>query len=214
VDIRTQPMEVAPTAHHLMGGLKITPDSATTLPGLYACGEVTGGIHGANRLGGNALADTQVFGKRAGESAGKTPAANISVDIDEVLATEAARCDAYCNGSTPPHEITRELKHAMWDHAGIFRTKAGLQEAEATVSRLQNLVPKAADRRMLGECCTVTNMLTVARLIIHGAILREESRGAHVRQDITQDWTPADSPFGHTVQSLFGTAIEDKRGAV
>ncbi len=88
-----------------MGGLKITPpDSATTLPGLYACGEVTGGIHGgANRLGGNALADTQVFGKRAGESAGKTPpAANISVDIDEVLATEAARCDAYCNGSTPP----------------------------------------------------------------------------------------------------------------
>ena len=211
VDIRVQPMEVAPTAHHLMGGLKITPDAATTLPGLYACGEVTGGVHGANRLGGNALADTQVFGKRAGESAGKVPAVTLSVDIDEVLATEAARCDAYCHGTTPPHEITRDLRRVMWDHAGIFRTKAGLQEAEATVSRLQNLVPKAANRRMLNECCTVTNMLTVARLIIHGALLREESRGAHVRQDITQDWTPESSPFGHTVQSLFGSSIEDTR---
>jgi fumarate reductase (CoM/CoB) subunit A len=214
VDIRVQPMEVAPTAHHLMGGLKITPDAATTLPGLYACGEVTGGIHGANRLGGNALADTQVFGKRAGESAGKAPAVALSVDIDEVLATEAARCDAYCNGSTAPHEISGELKRVMWDNAGIYRTQADLKKAEAAISALQNLVPKAADRRMLNECCSVTNMLTVARLIVHGALLREESRGAHVRQDITQDWTPADSPFGHTVQSLFGTAIEKKGGAV
>ena len=67
VDIRTTPMEVAPTAHHVMGGLRITADCRTTLPGLFACGEVAGGVHGANRLGGNALADTQVFGKRAGE---------------------------------------------------------------------------------------------------------------------------------------------------
>ena len=213
VDIRVQPMEVAPTAHHLMGGLKITPDAATTLPGLYACGEVTGGIHGANRLGGNALADTQVFGKRAGEAAGKAPVTTITVDIDEVLAKEAARCDAYCSGTTPPHVIARELKQTMWDNAGIFRTEAGLKEAEATVSRLQNLVPKAATRRMLGECCIVTNMLTVARLITHGALLREESRGAHVRTDITQGWTPADSPFGHTVQSLSGTAIETRENA-
>lgn len=208
VDIRVQPMEVAPTAHHLMGGLKITPDAATTLPGLYACGEVTGGIHGANRLGGNALADTQVFGKRAGESAGKAPVAALSVDIDKALVREAARFDAYCSGTTPPHVIARELKRTMWDHAGIFRTEAGLKEAEATVSRLQNLVPKATTRRMLSECCTVTNMLTVARLIIQGALLRKESRGAHVRTDIIQNWTPADSPFGHTVQSLSGTAIE------
>ena len=71
VDIRDKPMEVAPTAHHIMGGLRITPECRTTLPGLFACGEVAGGVHGANRLGGNALAETQVFGKRAGESAGK-----------------------------------------------------------------------------------------------------------------------------------------------
>ncbi|MCX6687672.1 MAG: FAD-binding protein, partial [Methanoregula sp.] len=72
VDIRNEPMEVAPTAHHIMGGLRITPQCETTLPGLFACGEVAGGVHGANRLGGNALADTQVFGKRAGESAGRS----------------------------------------------------------------------------------------------------------------------------------------------
>ena len=213
VDIRVQPMEVAPTAHHLMGGLKITPDAATTLPGLYACGEVTGGIHGANRLGGNALADTQVFGKRAGESAGKAPARTLSVDIDAVLAKEAARCDAYCSGTTQPHVIAQELKQTMWDNVGIFRTADGLKEAQATVSHLQNLVPQAKTRRMLGECCIVTNMLTVARLIIRGALLREESRGAHVRTDITQDWTPADSPLGHTVQSLHGSRIDTKEGA-
>ena len=71
VDIRVEPMEVAPTAHHIMGGLRIRPDGATTVTGLFACGEVAGGVHGANRLGGNALAETQVFGKRAGEAAGK-----------------------------------------------------------------------------------------------------------------------------------------------
>ena len=71
VDIRTQPMEVAPTAHHIMGGLKITSDCSTTVPGLFACGETSGGVQGANRLGGNALAETQVFGKRAGEFAGQ-----------------------------------------------------------------------------------------------------------------------------------------------
>ncbi len=74
VDIRVEPMEVAPTAHHIMGGLRIRPDGATTVKGLFACGEVAGGVHGANRLGGNALAETQVFGKRAGEGAGKAAA--------------------------------------------------------------------------------------------------------------------------------------------
>ena len=84
VDIRTTPMEVAPTAHHIMGGLRITAGGQTTLPGLYACGEVAGGVHGANRLGGNALADTQVFGKRAGEAAGKAGKRRKNIDRDQV----------------------------------------------------------------------------------------------------------------------------------
>src|SRR5512136_1466143 len=84
VDIRTTPMEVAPTAHHVMGGLRITPECRTTLPGLFACGEAAGGVHGANRLGGNALAETQVFGKRAGEYAGKSEKRMIKADREQV----------------------------------------------------------------------------------------------------------------------------------
>ncbi|MDD1717883.1 MAG: FAD-binding protein, partial [Methanoregulaceae archaeon] len=84
VDIRLEPMEVAPTAHHIMGGLRIRPDGSTTLPGLYACGEVAGGVHGGNRLGGNALAETQVFGKRAGEAAGKEKARDHRVDRGQI----------------------------------------------------------------------------------------------------------------------------------
>src|SRR5512137_489471 len=84
VDIRVTPMEVAPTAHHIMGGLRITPECRTTLPGLFACGEVAGGVHGANRLGGNALAETQVFRKRAGESAGKAEKRQKKVDPVQV----------------------------------------------------------------------------------------------------------------------------------
>ena len=84
VDIRTTPMEVAPTAHHIMGGLRITAGGQTTLPGLFACGEVAGGVHGANRLGGNALADTQVFGKRAGEAAGKAGKRRKNIDREQV----------------------------------------------------------------------------------------------------------------------------------
>src|SRR5512136_767058 len=84
VDIRVTPMEVAPTAHHVMGGLRITPECRTTLPGLFACGEAAGGVHGANRLGGNSLAETQVFGRRAGNAAGKAEKRQKKVDRDQV----------------------------------------------------------------------------------------------------------------------------------
>ena len=89
VDIRTQPMEVAPTAHHFMGGLRITPEAHTTLPHLFAAGEVTGGVHGGNRLGGNALADTQVFGRRAGLAAASVEhTAKRASDADQIAAAE------------------------------------------------------------------------------------------------------------------------------
>src|SRR5512136_633602 len=80
IDIRKERMEVSPTAHHFMGGLRITPSCETTVPGLYACGEAAGGVHGANRRGGNSLAETQVFGKRAGAAAGKAPSRGIRID--------------------------------------------------------------------------------------------------------------------------------------
>ena len=120
VDIRTTPMEVAPTAHHIMGGLRITAGGQTTLPGLYACGEVAGGVHGANRLGGNALADTQVFGKRAGEAAGKAGKRRKTVDKEQV-GIQLGRLAGFCAGNTNPAFVKRDLQLAMWQGAGIFR---------------------------------------------------------------------------------------------
>jgi fumarate reductase (CoM/CoB) subunit A len=207
VDIRDEPMQVAPTAHHIMGGLRIDGKARTTVPGLYACGEVTGGVHGANRLGGNALADTQVFGKRAGESAGKNPARSRSIDEAQIAAMQD-RLDAFIRGKVPPSSVRNRLKEAMWAGAGIFRNAPALQATAAAVRELANAPLFAASPRNLTECCAVENMLCLSGLIVQGALLREESRGAHVRTDINQDWTVQTSPFSHTVQSPAGRRIE------
>jgi fumarate reductase (CoM/CoB) subunit A len=201
VDIRKEPMEVAPTAHHIMGGLKIFPDGSTTVPGLFACGEVAGGVHGANRLGGNALADTQVFGKRAGEAAGKAPEKEKVCDGAQVD-DQRRRLSAFFSGSSTPAKVWNELKLSMWEGAGIFRTAAGLEKTLGTIRRLEGLSLHAVSQENLIECCTVENMVTTSSLIVQSALLRQESRGAHVRKDIRQDWGPESSPFGHTFISL------------
>jgi fumarate reductase (CoM/CoB) subunit A len=209
VDIRTEPMEVAPTAHHIMGGLRITRSGETTVPGLYACGEVTGGVHGANRLGGNALADTQVFGKRAGETAGQAFRRTTSIDPSQIAAQELRLCSFY-DGEIGPSRIVRDLKVAMWNGAGIFRNEPDLSATGATIDRLAALKPQAASPANLVECCTVENMLILSRLIVRGALARRESRGAHVRRDIMQNWSGETSPFGHTFQSLVRRGIEKR----
>ncbi|HVP94856.1 MAG TPA: fumarate reductase (CoM/CoB) subunit TfrA [Methanoregulaceae archaeon] len=207
VDIRKEPMEVAPTAHHVMGGLRIAPDCSTTLKRLYACGEVAGGVHGANRLGGNALADTQVFGKRAGESAGKAPFLEKSPD-DVQIAVQVKRLDRFFHGDTDPAKVIQTLKKAMWEGAGIFRTADGLKQTLRTIRNLQGVSLRAKSTENLAECCTAENMLVTSSLIVQSALLRPESRGAHVRKDITQDWSPETSPFGHTYISLTCYGIE------
>ena len=132
VDIRTTPMEVAPTAHHIMGGLRIT-HGQTTLPGLFACGEVAGGVHGANRLGGNALADTQVFGKRAGEAAGKSGKRRKTVDREQVGA-QLERLAGFCAGNTNPALVTQGPPARDVAGGGIFRNAGDLEETLATVT--------------------------------------------------------------------------------
>jgi fumarate reductase (CoM/CoB) subunit A len=207
VDIRKEPMEVAPTAHHIMGGLRIAPDCSTTLKRLYACGEVAGGVHGANRLGGNALADTQVYGKRAGESAGKSQV--VKKKADEVQVNmQARRLERYLQGDTNPAEVIRELKTAMWEGAGIFRTQEGLEKTMQTIRNLQGIPLRAKSQENLADCCTAENMLVTASLIVQSALLRTESRGAHVRKDLGQTWLPESSPFGHTYVSLTCRGIE------
>jgi len=207
VDIREEPMEVAPTAHHMMGGLRITPNCETTVIGLFACGEVAGGVHGANRLGGNALADTQVFGKRAGETAGKAKKKSGRID-QKALDAQETRLSAFFDGEVPPSTVARSLRTAMWEGAGIFRTAKELEKTLGVITHLSSLRVKAFGQSNLAECCILQNMLTTASLVVKGALIRKESRGAHVRKDVTQTWDPQTSPYGHSYQSLTRTGIE------
>ena len=196
-DIRTQPMEVAPTAHHFMGGLAITKNAETTVPHLFAAGEVTGGVHGANRLGGNALADTQVFGKRAGMSAGKCAVSAKSVNQKALDAVEE-KVSRLFDGDTMVSSVRSTLKKLMWNNVGIYRNELDLKVAEREVKKLQEKRLKITSPQEIAGAYITENMLTVAGLVISGALLRRESRGAHTRTDIRQKWTAETSPFGHT----------------
>jgi fumarate reductase (CoM/CoB) subunit A len=207
VDIRNEPMEVAPTAHHIMGGLRINSRCETIVPGLFACGEVAGGVHGANRLGGNALADTQVFGKRAGESAGRSEKRVKQIDAHQIDAQQK-RFMKFFDGTVNPSSVVRELQLAMWNGAGIFRNATGLREALAVSIRLSSSDIKAISARSIAECCTVQNMCLTASLICRSALLRPESRGAHVRTDISQSHDAKTSPFSHTYISQVREGIE------
>ena len=207
VDIRDEPMEVAPTAHHIMGGLRITPQGETTVPGLFACGEVAGGVHGANRLGGNALADTQVFGRRAGDAAGRAPNLEKIADTMGIDAIQS-RLRTFDQGDVQPSTVIRSLQVAMWEGAGIFRNAKDLEKTLGIIDHLSTLKMKAPARENLAGCCIAGNMLTTARLVVKGALLRKESRGAHVRRDISQAWDNRTSPYSHTYQSLGREGIE------
>jgi Succinate dehydrogenase/fumarate reductase, flavoprotein subunit len=212
VDIRNEPMEVAPTAHHIMGGLRITPECRTTIPGLFACGESAGGVQGANRLGGNALADTQVFGKRAGEAAAKEERRAKKVDPAQIE-HQRKRLDRFMDGTANPADVRKELRLAMWKGAGIFRDEAGIKAALATANRLTQVPVKSASARNLADCCILENMLLSASLICRSALLRPESRGAHMRTDLTQEWEAIHSPYGHTYISKNREGIEKRKVA-
>jgi fumarate reductase (CoM/CoB) subunit A len=209
VDIRVQPMEVAPTAHHIMGGLRITPDCRTTLPGLFACGEVSGGVHGANRLGGNALAETQVFGRRAGEAAGKAKKREKTIDL-MLVEQQQDRLEAFLEGVENPATVRVQLQKAMWKGAGIFRTATDLRNTLKTITHLSTVKIKAGSPQNLAECCILQNMCLTASLICRSALIREESRGAHVRRDVQQLYDAQYSPFSHTYISLSREGVERK----
>jgi len=197
VDIREKPMEVAPTAHHFMGGIQITPDAETTVPRLFAAGEVAGGVHGGNRLGGNALAETQVFGKRAGTSAGKCTQQSVSPD-NSVISKLEDKVKNWQNGAISIPEARKQLKLLMWNNVGIYRNELDLKVAKRDLATLRSKTLKISSRKEIADAFITENMMLVASLVIEGAILRKETRGSHARTDITQSWTPDKSPFGHT----------------
>jgi fumarate reductase (CoM/CoB) subunit A len=190
LDIRKEAMEVAPTAHHMMGGVKIKPSCETTIKNLYAAGEVAGGVHGANRLGGNALAETQVFGKRAGESAANNALNNkFEYNEDAVNEEEKRIQNLFKDGNLYPHEIKKELMDTMWENVAIIRNETGLKLALNKIEKLKMelsdmKVPEGSGfNKNLLDALEIENMLTIASLVAQSALLRRESRGSQYRED-------------------------------
>ena len=193
IDITEQPMEVGPTTHYIMGGVRVDPDTQMSrVPGLFAAGECAAGINGANRLGGNSLSDLLVFGKRAGEFAAKFAGENqhgtiSSKQIDNV-AVEALAPFERSDGENP-YAIQRDLQEAMQDLVGIVRTEAEMREALEKIGNFKMRAEKAAatgNREYNPGWHTaldLKNLLTVSEAITRAALERKESRGAQFRED-------------------------------
>ena len=193
VDIKNEPIEVAPTAHHFMGGIKINTDASTSIPNLFACGEVCGGVHGANRLGGNALADTQVFGKIAGESAAEIAKNTELKSNEEMFLAEKSRIEGLIKpGSIKALEFKENIKELMWEKVAIVREEKTLNEALKELQEMQKDLEKldVSDKDQYNSelltALEVINMVEICILIVKSAILRRESRGAHYRSDHPQ----------------------------
>ncbi len=193
VDITKEPMEIYPTIHYTMGGVKSDAETcATNVPGLFAAGETAAGLHGANRLGGNALSDLLVFGKRAGDAAAEyaRSAQAGSINEGELADEEASMLDVFSNpGKENPYMLTEELQNTMQEGAMIARTEEGLtdclQKVLALQKRAQNLHVEGSRIYNPGWHTTrdVRNMLTVSEIIVRCALERKESRGAQWRTD-------------------------------
>ena len=194
IDIRKEPMEVTPTAHHVMGGLNIDASASTNIPGLFAAGEVAGGVHGGNRLGGNALAAGQVFGKIAGDSAALYASSESTPKLSrKVISEEYSRIAASLEreeGPSPAAE-TSLLQRAMWDKAGLFRNEQDLNEVLEFIKQQQERIATKLSVRNKAmryntewiSALELQDMILVAEMIVQAAILRKESRGAHYRTD-------------------------------
>lgn len=195
IDIRRQPMEVSPTAHHFMGGIRVNEVCRSSISNLFACGEVSGGVHGANRLGGNSLAETQVFGSIAGEYAAKEARKLPYGDINyAVLDEEHDRLYRFEEGEgVLPYELKARLQTTMWQNVGIIRTEKSLKEAIAEIKEIKNEIysikVESGLRYNLELLAAVDleNMLLVAEIITRAALMRKESRGAHFRKDYPRE---------------------------
>ena len=221
LDITTTPMEVGPTTHYVMGGVRVDADTQmSTIPGLFAAGECAAGINGANRLGGNSLSDLLVFGKRAGEHAAQFAAAHGMPAIDE-RQVEAAERDALApfeRGDTGenPYRIQQELQRMMQDLVGIVRDEREMQQALEALAGLQARAGRAGvtGHREYNSgwhtALDLHNLLVVSEAVTRSAIERKESRGGHFRQDHPEK-DPACATFNVAVRRGAGGAMEVRR---
>ncbi len=196
VDITKEPMEIGPTCHYVMGGVEVDPDTeaAARVPGLFAAGEVAGGMHGSNRLGGNSLSDLLVFGRRAGVGAADYVArlggSYPPVRQDQIdSAATAALAPFNVEGGENPYTLHQELQQSMNDLVGLIRTAEEMRQA---LAKLDELKVRAAKVSVEGHrqfnpgwhlALDLRNMLAVSECVARAALLREESRGGHTRDD-------------------------------
>ncbi|MDP9226151.1 MAG: FAD-binding protein [Actinomycetota bacterium] len=192
LDISKEPMEVAPTAHYSMGGVVVDPDThATDIDGLFAAGEVTAGLHGANRLGGNSLTETLVFGRRAGAAAAEYSKGRDSYSRSRTAIDEAAEdlASFIHPGTEIVRPLQRSLRDEMWRSCGVVRSEAGLLNALGVIARLRRVLPEVDVRPTsegYGDLAHVLDLrasLSAAEASVRGAIERRETRGAHNRSD-------------------------------
>jgi succinate dehydrogenase / fumarate reductase flavoprotein subunit len=199
VDITKEPMEIGPTCHYVMGGVEVDPDSGAafgSVRGLFAAGEVSGGMHGSNRLGGNSLSDLLVFGQRAGAHAGAyvdglgaRPAVS-SADVE--AAVEIALAPLSRDTGESPYVLQQDLQAVMGDLVGIIRRKGELEDAIGKLAELRERVAKvsAVGGRRYNPgwhlALDLRNMLVVSQCTALAALEREESRGGHTREDFPE----------------------------
>ena len=196
VDITKGPMEVGPTCHYVMGGIRVEAETAqSTLPGLFAAGEAAAGLHGANRLGGNSLSDLLVFGRRAGLAAAKH-AKEVSTPAIDAAQIDAAEREALApfqrQTGENPYAIHRDLQTTMQSLVGIFRTREDVQKALGELGQLKQRCShtSAEGSRMFNPgwhlALDLKSMLTISEAVAKSALVREESRGAHSRIDFPE----------------------------
>jgi succinate dehydrogenase / fumarate reductase flavoprotein subunit len=198
VDITREPMEVGPTTHYIMGGVRVNSDTQmSTVPGLFAAGEVTAGLHGANRLGGNSLSDLIVFGKRAGEFAATFARQHGAARVNDDQVEEAARraLEPFNRGASTggsaegPYQVQYDLQETMQNLVGIVRREEEMVRALGGIAKLNERAKQVAvyGHREFNPgwhtALDLKNMLTVSEAITRSAIERKESRGGHFRDD-------------------------------
>ncbi|HEY5229582.1 MAG TPA: FAD-binding protein, partial [Galbitalea sp.] len=220
VDITKEPMEIGPTCHYVMGGVEVDADTQmSTVPGLFAAGEVGGGMHGANRLGGNSLSDLLVFGKRAGEHAAQYSSSLAGAwpaiaDADIRAAGETALAPFEREGGENPYTVQHDLQDTMHNLVGIIRKAEEVEQALVTIAELKRRVATLSveGHRQYNPgwhlSLDLRNMLLVSECVARAALDRKESRGGHTREDY-----PATDPSWGKINVLCklddaGTGVE------
>jgi succinate dehydrogenase / fumarate reductase flavoprotein subunit len=219
IDITKTPMEVGPTTHYVMGGVRVDPDSQmSTVPGLFAAGECAAGLHGANRLGGNSLSDLLVFGKRAGEHAAAFARSHSVGKVDAAQVDEAARravapFERDGGAREGAYQVQHDLQDMMQDLVGIVRNEKDMLKAQ---QGLEQLKARAAQVGVDGNreynpgwhtALDLENLLTVSEAITRSALTRKESRGGHFREDFPEK-DPESAKFNIVVRKGSGGEMQ------